>query len=339
MRPLTLSLIAVATLVATNMAISQESQPFKITSFKVVEMEVEDDLLKPTLVTLTNDISAENREYTLVEGRGQITKIGKHSVVEYQDTSSLKIRAVVWGDKQQRDTSYLTCRADDNKLNISSTFYLYKQEWTTATRTLCRPIMNRPAMLFTENKPQCPNVLIIGTSISIGYTPFLREILSQEANVYRIPENSNSTAVSLPKIDFWLGDMKWDVIHVNWGLHDLKYTLGDKVQDVPPAQYRANLRKLFTRMQATGAKIIWANTSYYPEKCTPRRDVGDDALYNQIALEVLKDFPDIMVDDHYTLTKNNPDKQIPNNVHFLDEGYAQQAEQAATAIRAALSSD
>ncbi len=308
----------------------------KITSFKTVEVEVEDDLFKTSLLTLVNDISVSARDYVVMEGAATISKIGSYDVVEFKDNNPVKVRVIVSDAELGCDTAYVTCRAEKPSLDVSKKYYLSAEEWSTVTTTIAKPISKNPAMAFAENNPQLPNVLIIGTSISIGYTPYVREMLSGVANTYRIPENSNSTEVAMAKIDFWLGDMKWDVIHVNFGLHDLKYTFGDKQQDVPPAKYQANLRKLLRRMCATGAKVVWANTSYYPEKCVPRRDVGDDALYNQLAEEVLKEFPQIIVDDQYSLTKANPDNQLPNNVHFKPEGYMQQAAQASEIIKTAL---
>ncbi len=335
LRSLLLSLTPIFTFVSVA---SAQTQPkaLKITSFKTVEVEVEDDLFKTSLVTLVNDISVTDRSYSIVDGEATISRIGKYDVVEFRDDQNVKVQVVVSDAELGCDTATLTCRAQKPTLNVSKKYYLSQDEWTTVTTTIAKPISKNPAMAFAANDPKLPNVLIIGTSISIGYTPYVREILAGVANTYRIPENSNSTEVAMAKIDFWLGDMKWDVIHVNFGLHDLKYTFGDKEQDVPPTLYKSNLRKLLRRMCDTGAKVIWANTSYYPEKCTPRRDVGDDALYNDLALEVLKEFPQIVVDDQYSLTKANPDNQQPNNVHFKPEGYRQQAVQASEFIKAAL---
>ncbi len=316
---------------------SQTAQkPLKITSFKAVDVEVEDDLFKRSLVTLVNEISVTNREYTIIEGEASISKIGKYDVVEFKDNSPVKVRVVVADPQLGCDTAYLRCQAETPTIDVSKKYYLCQKEWSTVTTTIAKPISKNPAMAFAENNPSLPNVLIIGTSISIGYTPYVREMLSGVANTYRIPENSNSTEVAMAKIDFWLGEMKWDVIHVNFGLHDLKYTFGDKEQDVPPALYKSNLKKLLARMCQTGAKVIWANTSYYPEKCVPRRDVGDDLLYNNLALEVLKEFPQIVIDDQYSLTKANPQNQQPNNVHFKPEGYKQQGAQASEIIKSVL---
>ena len=61
-----------------------------------------------------------------------------------------------------------------------------------------------------------PNVLILGDSISIGYTPVVRDALKSKANVIRPSANCGETRMGLAGIDDWLGDGKWDVIHFNW---------------------------------------------------------------------------------------------------------------------------
>src|SRR5262249_4795155 len=79
-----------------------------------------------------------------------------------------------------------------------------------------------PAFAPVKDDPALPRVLLIGDSISIGYTVPARKLLQGKANVHRIPENGGPTSNGSAKLDKWLGDGKWDVIHFNWGLHDLK---------------------------------------------------------------------------------------------------------------------
>src|SRR5881396_740319 len=79
-----------------------------------------------------------------------------------------------------------------------------------------------PAFAPVIDQPGLARVLLIGDSISIGYTATVRKELAGKANVHRIPENGADTANGLKKIDAWLGNSRWDVIHFNWGLHDLK---------------------------------------------------------------------------------------------------------------------
>ncbi len=59
-------------------------------------------------------------------------------------------------------------------------------------------------------------MLLIGDSISIGYTMPVRKLLEGKANVHRIPTNGGPTKNGIANIDNWLGTKKWDVIHFNW---------------------------------------------------------------------------------------------------------------------------
>ncbi len=43
------------------------------------------------------------------------------------------------------------------------------------------------------------------------------------ANVHRPLQNCGDTARGLAMRKLWLGEGRWDVIHFNFGLHDLKY--------------------------------------------------------------------------------------------------------------------
>src|SRR6266581_9124682 len=116
-----------------------------------------------------------------------------------------------------------------------------------------------PAFAPVIDQAGLPRVLLIGDSISIGYTATVRKELSGKANVHRIPENGADTANGLKKIDEWLGDGRWDVIHFNWGLHDLKVT-ADGGRQVPLEVYEKNLQVLVARLKKTGARLVWATT-------------------------------------------------------------------------------
>ena len=83
-----------------------------------------------------------------------------------------------------------------------------------------------PAFETVKDDPTLPRVLLIGDSISIGYTPATRKLLAGKANVHRIPTNGGPTDNGTKNIKQWLGDGKWDVIHFNFGLHDIKLGSG-----------------------------------------------------------------------------------------------------------------
>src|SRR6476620_12659536 len=90
-----------------------------------------------------------------------------------------------------------------------------------------------PAFAQIQDDPALPRVLLIGDSISIGYTVPVRELLQGKANVHRIPTNGGPTSNGLKNIDKWLGNGKWDIIHFNWGIHDLKFMPDGKRQVEP----------------------------------------------------------------------------------------------------------
>jgi hypothetical protein len=116
------------------------------------------------------------------------------------------------------------------------------------------------AMKPITDQAGLPRVLLIGDSISIGYTLNVRDKLRGKANVHRIPQNGGATDVGLEKMAAWLGDGRWDVIHFNFGLHDAKFA-SETTQRASREQYADNLGQLVSRMQATGAKLIFATTT------------------------------------------------------------------------------
>jgi hypothetical protein len=155
-----------------------------------------------------------------------------------------------------------------------------------------------------SNQPQdstslsLPKVLLIGDSISIGYTPHVVQALNGRAEVTHHPGNARHTGNGLKLLDEWLGDTAWDVISFNWGLHDLCYRNPDaqnsgnrdKVHGTLQTtleQYEHNLEVLVQRLKATGAHLIWCNTTTVPEG-EPGRFAGDEHRYNAVAAAIMQ---------------------------------------------------
>jgi beta-glucanase (GH16 family) len=219
-------------------------------------------------------------------------------------------------------------------LSVASSFAAPK-------RRVKRP---NPTMAPIVDTPGLPRALLIGDSISIGYTLDTRAMLKGKANVHRIPVNGGDTARGLSAMDEWLGKGKWDVIHFNWGLHDLKYvdpasrklvgpTKGKQVR--PVDQYAANLGKLVKRMQKSGAKLIFATTTPVPKGCGGRV-FGDAKKYNDAALKVMK-ANSVPIDDLYAFALPRLKTiQRPANVHFVSAGSKALATQVAASIVTAL---
>ncbi len=199
-----------------------------------------------------------------------------------------------------------------------------------------------PAFAKIEDVVGLPRVLIIGDSISIGYTLDVRELLKGKANVHRIPTNGGPTTNGLKNIKAWLGESKWDVIHFNWGLHDLKYIQEDPSKradpkapgshlQVPLADYEKNLTELVKIMQGTGAKLIWCNTTPVPAGSDGRIE-GDEVKYNAAAERVMKD-AGIPTDElHERALVRLHHFQLAANVHFSPEGYGYLAQKVVAVI-------
>lgn len=202
--------------------------------------------------------------------------------------------------------------------------------------------------------PALSNVLILGDSISIGYTLQVRKLLAGKANVFRPvssdgkrPMNCEGTTLGLQQIDSWLTGHKWSVIHFNWGLHDLKHvTAVDRTKNSnkpsDPCQasveeYSRNLEILVGKLKATGARLIFATTTPVVQGTTnPLREADAPARYNTAALKIMQAHA-IEVNDLYAVSKPQLAKiQLPRNVHFKPNGSQTLAQLVAGTIEAAL---
>ncbi|MGB7157962.1 MAG: SGNH/GDSL hydrolase family protein [Tepidisphaeraceae bacterium] len=194
-----------------------------------------------------------------------------------------------------------------------------------------------PAVLPIKDVPGLPRVLLIGDSISIGYTLQVRELLKGKANVHRIPINGGATEVGLENMQGWLGDGKWDVIHFNFGLHDAKHMSATEFR-ASREQYANNLRQLVAQMKGTGAKLIFATTTPVPKdgKLSPTRVFDSIPARNEIAVKVMAE-NGVAIDDLYTVVLPVRDEVgRPNDVHFQPAGYELLAKAVAASIEAEL---
>lgn len=202
-----------------------------------------------------------------------------------------------------------------------------------------------PAFAKVVDDPALPRVLLIGDSISIGYTTATREKLAGKANLHRIPTNSGHTGMGIAGLPKWLDakNGKWDVIHFNFGLWDLCYrnpeskSQGnrDKVNGTQThtiEQYVANLEQIVTSLEKTGAALIFATTTPVPEGEAGRK-VGDESRYNAAAVGVMKahgieinDLRAVMAGKMKQFAKG------PGDVHYTDEGSALLADRVVAEI-------
>lgn len=197
-------------------------------------------------------------------------------------------------------------------------------------------------LLIAAKVVRTKNVLIIGDSISIGYTPFVQKALAPDVNVEHSPGNGGSTIRGKENVEKWSGGKEWDVILFNFGLHDLVYKDSTNKYDVtkgkiavPLNEYRTNLELIVSKLKQTTAKLVFINTTVVPEN-SPGRKVDDPARYNAVAMDVMKK-NDIDVIDLYSASVIiHPGNSVPGNVHYADNGYTQLADLIINKIRGVL---
>jgi hypothetical protein len=180
---------------------------------------------------------------------------------------------------------------------------------------------------FVKDDPKLPRVLLIGDSVSRGYTQPTRAALAGVANVHRAPANCGPTAAGVKNLEVWLGGGKWDVIHFNFGIHD---------RGTPAADYVNRLEAIVGRLEKTGAKLVWASTTPIPDNPAQKQTARSIVEKNALAAEVMRKHG-IPTDDLFAaLTPRLADLQNPNDVHFTGAGYEFLGARVAAAIRAAL---
>lgn len=175
-------------------------------------------------------------------------------------------------------------------------------------------------------------VLVIGDSISIGYTPAVTTLLAGKADVKHHAGNAAHTNNGVAKLDEWLGTEKWKVITFNFGLHDLKI-MENGLHQVGVTEYEKNLDAIAARLRKTGARLLYVTTTPVPEAIvSPQRNPGDVFLFNEAALRVMTKHK-IQVVDLYGFAKPRlAEIQRKANVHFTKEGSAALADVVAKAI-------
>jgi hypothetical protein len=197
---------------------------------------------------------------------------------------------------------YTCCPADSQCVLVSGTGYsqIYnctsQNAPTITARSVCKP---GPHLPFSTTQK---NVLIIGDSVSIGYTPYVAEALSSVALVQHAPWDvsdggAEELAYGIYCLKYFLASpsgiaIKPDVVMFNWGLHD-----GPMSNDTTPGQnepaiyYGPHLANLTNALVAwakpLGVQLLFALTS--PMLCNVQGD-GCVIANNNLAAGIMAQY-------------------------------------------------
>jgi hypothetical protein len=144
-----------------------------------------------------------------------------------------------------------------------------------------------------EPSTTTPNCLIIGDSVSIGYTPFAAELLgSSVCQLQHGPWDlydggASDTSYGLSCLNNFLVTQRqtavaWDVIVFNFGLHNLVNT------ETANDEYRSELLEITLRLslRMPHAKLIYATTTPYMKDALQNNSIVEDL--NDIAKDILQ---------------------------------------------------
>jgi acyl-CoA thioesterase-1 len=205
------------------------------------------------------------------------------------------------------------------------------------------------AFVNPQKTSKLPKVLIIGDSISIGYTAPVRKNLAGKADVSRPSMNCQHSGTGVQMVKAWMGTTKWDVIHFNFGIWDThwvdaKGALVRSEADHPPSsgihirytpeQYRENLTQIIKVLQGSGAKLIWASTT--PVMYRKGERLKAIPTLNRTAEELMK-ANNIAINDLYGfIMPHVKEWQASDQAHFNAIGKQKLGQQVSESILQAL---
>ena len=177
-----------------------------------------------------------------------------------------------------------------------------------------------------------PRVLLIGDSITRGYYKTVDEKLAGKAIVCRLATSKSlGDPGLLAEVNLVLSQAKFDVLHVNNGMHGWGYTEEEYAKALP--ELLATLRK-----GAPKARIVWATTT--PVRVADKLDQSDaktervKARNRAVADLMAKE--SIAVNDLFGAVKDRPEMFSRDGVHMNAKGTATLGEQVAAEVQKAL---
>ena len=160
--------------------------------------------------------------------------------------------------------------------------------------------------------PKLPRLLVIGDSISMNYEAAAKAELKGVVNYHRNEGNCFSSNYGMQYADYWLGNhtqkgFQWDVIHFNHGLHDLKQTGPGEPYATSLEAYKNNLSTLIKILKKTEAKLVFCTTTPVHQSNVSKygRQKGAEIAFNKAAMEVMKEFPEIQINDLCKVVKDS----------------------------------
>ena len=190
-------------------------------------------------------------------------------------------------------------------------------------------------------------VLLLGDSIRLNAQPFVKTFLPKDFEVYGPQENCESSANLLQNLDRWIDPavyfhtaheqkLNWHVIHINAGLHDIRFNPGLEHPVATLKVYQKHLKSIFEKITLwrsknlllNSTKIIWASSTPFDElvhnREKPSKRYEEHLItYNQSAINLALEYK-FLVNHLYEKLCQQDCSQLwlADGLHFNDKGNA-----------------
>lgn len=159
-------------------------------------------------------------------------------------------------------------------------------------------------------------VVLIGDSIRGGYQPLVID-KCKVAEIWGPKENCEHSVKVVDHFIPWVEDQKPDIVHFNFGLHDVSVQL-DGTHKIILEQYKLCLQRFIDKVKGLGGtRMIWATTTplYQPEQGVPMdqwKEVGIAEVdrYNAAALKIVQREQIPVNDLHEVILRNDFSKCV-----------------------------
>lgn len=186
-------------------------------------------------------------------------------------------------------------------------------------------------------------IFLMGDSISLHYGSYLAEKLKDNAILYSKPGvqealkdinnavggNCGDSSMALAYLKEYRnsGQMEFDYMIINCGLHDIKRAVPEEKYQVDIKDYRCNLEEMFALLTEVGVKVAFVTTTPVEDK---RHNSGilsagnihrynEDVLnYNKVAVATAEKHH-VPVIDLYGFTDRIEGEKYIDHVHFNED--------------------
>lgn len=182
-------------------------------------------------------------------------------------------------------------------------------------------------------------ILIVGDSISMGYTPTVAAELAGVAEVVHNPGNGADSSNVVSGIDEWIAEARPAVVTLNCGLHDIKREKDSGLRQVPLDFYKMILPVIIDKIRSAGCRAVWVDTTPVIEKrhqaVKPFGRYNKDVdAYNKAARDVAREAGLPVINLHKAAGDLGLETALADDgVHFTADAYEALGRKIAARLR------